>query len=344
MQQLDISDNVIMSLEKTSLRDLGVISLVQLNASRNYISDIDEEIFFQQSKLQAVDLSSNSLINIEPKTVIRNPSLEILSLSSNQHLRLPEEGPFLYSQSLRVLKLSDCSLYHLPPETFQKHPNLQELYLSHSKFEVLNSVQSVGCLTFLDVSHYYLTDLPVDIFTALPELIHLNLSYNSLSALNITVVPQLSKVSSSIDLNGKLWVCDCLMCNTIFSWCRNNSVDLDLVCSSTPEFKDKSWSNCEEYDCHDYNTDFRGQVKEMNMPENKLSVKASENYLNPISSYSLETQIQVQETEYVFIYKCISIALSVALFFLVIAVAVLSYRLKLRLSPHKGSTQSDSEA
>jgi len=85
MQNLDISDSVVLSLDKTSLRDLGVISLVQLNASRNYISDIDEEAFLRQSKLQRVDLSSNSLMNIEPKTFIRNSSLEILSLSSNQY-------------------------------------------------------------------------------------------------------------------------------------------------------------------------------------------------------------------------------------------------------------------
>jgi len=124
MQNLDISDNVIVSLDKTSLRDLGVISFVQLNASRNYISDIDEEAFLGQSNLQTVDFSSNRLRNIEAKIFIRNPSLEILSLSSKQYLRLPEEGPFLYSQSLRVLKLSDCNFYHLPPETFQKLPNL----------------------------------------------------------------------------------------------------------------------------------------------------------------------------------------------------------------------------
>jgi len=96
MQNIDISDNVIVSLGKTSLRGLGVISLVQLNASMNYISDIDKEAFFKQSKLQTVDLSSNSLMNIEPKTFIRNPSFEILSLSSNQYLRLPEESPLLY--------------------------------------------------------------------------------------------------------------------------------------------------------------------------------------------------------------------------------------------------------
>ena len=71
-QNLDISDNVVVSLDKTSLTDLWVISVVQLNASSNYISDIDEEAFLGQSKLQTVDLSSNSLMYIEPKTFIRS--------------------------------------------------------------------------------------------------------------------------------------------------------------------------------------------------------------------------------------------------------------------------------
>jgi hypothetical protein len=118
-----------------------------------------------QNKLQTVAFSSNSLMNIEPKTFICNPSLEILSLSSNQYLRFPEEGSFLYSQSLRVLKLSDCNFYRLPSETFQRLPNLEELYISHNKIEILNYVQSVGSLTFLDISHNYLTDLQPDVFT-----------------------------------------------------------------------------------------------------------------------------------------------------------------------------------
>ena len=204
VQNLDISDNVIESLDKTSLRDLGVISLVQLNASRNYIRETDEEAFLGQSKLQTVDLSSNSLMNIEPNIFKRNPSLDILSLSSNQYLQLPEEGPFLYSSSLRVLQLSACNLSHIPPKAFQELPNLHELYISYNKIGMLYNVQGVAHLTTLDISHNYLRDLGSDIFTALPELNHLNFSYNSLSTLNITVMPQLVKVSSSIDLNGTL--------------------------------------------------------------------------------------------------------------------------------------------
>ena len=261
MQNLDISDNVIESLNKTSLRDLGVISLVQLNASRNYIREADEEAFLGQSKLQTVDLSSNSLMNIEPKTFIRNPSLEILSLSSNRYLGLPEEGPFLYSTSLRVLHLSACNLSHIPPKAFQGLPNLQELYIAYNKIGVLYNVQGVGHLTTLDISHNYLRDLGSDIFTALPELIHLNLSYNNFSTLNMTVVTQLIKVSNSTDLNGNPWVCDCLMFNTIYSWCRNSSVDLELVCSSPPEFKGQPWKIYEHSGCDNDNSDFAFQVE-----------------------------------------------------------------------------------
>ena len=254
MQNLDISDNVIESLNKTSLRDLGVISLVQLNASRNYIRETDEEAFLGQSKLQTVDLSRNSLVIIEPKTFIRNPSLEILSLSSNKDLRLPEEVPFLYSNSLRVLQLSACNLSHIPPKAFEKLPNLQELYISYNKIGMLYNVQGVGHVTLLDISHNHLRVLGSDIFTVLPELIHLNLSHNSLSTLNMTVIPQLANVSSSADLNGNPWVCDCQL-NTTYSWCRNKSVDLELVCSNPPKFKGKPWNFCEHLACDNDNTD-----------------------------------------------------------------------------------------
>ena len=344
LQNLDISDNVIVSLDKTSLRDLGVISLVQLNASRNYISNIDEEAFLGQSKLQTVDLSSNSLMNIEPKTFIRNPSLEILSLSSNQYLRLPEEGPFLASKSLRVLKLSDCNFYYLPPETFQKLPKLQELYISHNKFEALNSLPSVGSLTFLDISHNYLTDLQSDIFNAVPKLKYLSLSYNRLSTLNMTVMSHLANVSSSTDLNGNPWVCDLFMCNTVYSWCRNNGVDLELVCSSPAKFKDKSWSNFEE-GCVDFNTDITDQVeKVIVMNEHQLSVIADEPNVNPLSSFPFQKQIQFQENEYDSTYLYISVALCVVFVTLFIAVAYLSCRLKLHLSQPKVLYQNHSEA
>ena len=53
------------------------------------------------------------------------------------------------------------------------------------------------------------------------------------------------------------------MFNTIYSWFRDNSVDLDLVCSSLPEFKDTPWTIYEEfsYFYDDYITDIAEEVE-----------------------------------------------------------------------------------
>jgi len=178
-----------------------------------------------------VDLSSNNLEVIEPTNFISNLSLEIHSLSSNQYLTLPEEDHFLVSQSLRVLQLSACNLSHIPPKAFEKLPNLQELCIAYNKIGILYNVQAVVNVTILGICHNCLKDAFSDIFSELPELIHLNLSHNILSTLNVTVMTQLVKLSSSADLNGNPWVCDCLMFSTVYSWFRDNSVELELVCS-----------------------------------------------------------------------------------------------------------------
>jgi len=344
VQNLDISDNVIESLNKTTLRDLGVISLVQLNASRNYIKETDEEAFLGQSKLQTVDLSSNSLMIIEPKTFIRNPSLEILSLSSNQHLRLPEEGPFLYSTSLRILKLAACNLSHIPPNTFQELPNLQELYIAYNKIGMLYNVQGVGHLTTLDISHNYLRDLGSDIFTDLPKLTHLNLSYNSLSTLNITVMPQLVNVSSSIDLNGNPWVCDCLMFNNVYSWCQNNSEDLELVCSSPAKFKGQTWNIYELSGCDNDSTHSAYLVEVIASSNDTLPHENVAKYRDQSVPHFSPGKEPVQLARANVNYFYISIALIVALLGLLAGAGFLWWRrLHPRVLRSSGPVHSDAE-
>jgi Leucine-rich repeat (LRR) protein len=346
VQNLDISDNVIESLNKTSLRDLGVISLVQLNASRNYIKETDEEAFLGQSKLQTVDLSSNSLMIIEPKIFIRNPSLEILSLSSNQHLRLPEEGPFLYSPSLRVLQLAACNLSHIPPNTFQELPNLQELYIAYNKIGMLYNVQGVGHLTTLDISHNYLRDLSSDIFTDLHELIHLNLSYNSLSTLNITVMPQLVNVSRSIDLNGNPWVCDCLMFNTVYSWCQNNSVDLELVCASPAKFKRQPWNIYEHSGCYNDTSSkhFEYPVEVIASLNDTLPHEHVAKYIDQSVPHFSPGKKRVQLVRANVTYFYTSIALMVAFLGLLAGAGFLLWRrLRPRILRRSGPVHSDAE-
>jgi len=335
VQILDITENFLESLDKTSLRDMGVASLVQLNASRNYIRDIHEEAFLGQTKLQTVDISSNLLTYIEPKTFMHNPSLQMLSLSNNEHFNLPEGGSFLSSRSLRVLHLSACNLSHIPPKTFQHLPNLQELDISHNQITILYPLQAVERLTTLNVSYNYVRDLNSAVFVALPNLINLNLSFNNFSTLTVSVTAQLANVSNAVDLQGNPWVCDCLMYSTMYCWCRNNSVGWSLVCSSPSRFEGKLWTIYEEEGCDDddddkadddHHTDVEYQVENFTMINDILLSNGSHaNYSILQPSSPAPTQIQERNMKPSSVYFYCSLCLAVVFLFL-LTIAILLYR------------------
>jgi peroxidase len=282
---------------------------------------------------------------------MRNPSFQVLSLSNNEHFSLPEGGSFLSSTSLRELHLSACNLTHIPPKTFQDLPNLQELYISHNQIIILYPLQGVNHLTTLDMSHNYLRDLNSTVFVALPNLIHLNMSFNNFSTLTVSVTAQLAKVRNSVDLQGNPWVCDCLMYSTMYSWCANNSVDLSLVCSGPSRFEGKLWTIYEEEGCgdgdddDDYDddgdhTDIEYQVENFTMINDNLTSNGShENYNILRPSGPVPTQIQ-EENVYFYCY----IGLSV-LFLCVLTIAILLYRRRLtsRRLMRTGPANSDVE-
>jgi hypothetical protein len=132
----------------------------------------------------------------------------------------------------------------------------------------------------------------------------LNLGYNKLSTLDKTVMPQLAKVGSSVDLNGNPWVCDCLMFDTIYSWCRNNSLDLKLVCSSPPKFKGHSWTIFENLGC---DVEFADRVENITNVNYTLSPESVAKYLDFFSP--LRKQVPPVKTN--LHYSYISIALIV---------------------------------
>ena len=330
---------------------MGVASLVQLNASRNSISDIHEEAFLEQRKLQTVDLSKNWLKYINPKIFIRNPSLQMLSLSNNEHFSLPEGGSFLSSTSLRVLHLAACNLSHIPPKTFQEIPNLQELYIPHNQIIILYPLQGVELLTTLDMSDNYLRDLHSAVFVALPNLIHLNLSFNNFSTLTVSVTAQLANLSTAVDFQGNPWVCDCLMYSTVYSWCRNMSVDLRLVCSSPSRFEGKLWTIYEEGGCdddHHYgddHTDVAYQVKNLTLINGNLSSNGNhDNYSIPRPSGPARTHIQEGNVKYFSVYFYCSIGLFVV-FLCLLTILILLYRrlMTSRRLMRTGPAESDAE-
>ncbi|KDR13075.1 Leucine-rich repeat-containing protein 70 [Zootermopsis nevadensis] len=319
---------------------MGVISLKELNASRNSIIDIHEEAFVGQSRLQTLDLSSNNLSYIEPNAFIRNPSLKWLSLSGNGFGMLPEEGYFLYSESVRVLHLSACNLRFIPTETFQGLPNLQELYISHNLIDILPPL-GTGFLTVLDISNNNLRDLDSDIFTSSPKIIRLNLSYNGLKTLNIEMMPQLAKVIRTGDLSGNPWLCDCLMFNTTYSWCHDNGVDLKLTCSSPPKFKGRKWT---EYDREGCDENVFDEVDEFTVTGNGLTpVEKHAKFENLQEAADILTSRE-EVTEFKSKYFYTSLALFGLLIVLTaVAASMFCYLRRSRVSMRKGPALNNEE-
>jgi hypothetical protein len=175
-------------------------------------------------------------------------------------------------------------------------------------------------------------------------------------------MPQLTKAISSTDLSGNRWVCDCVMFDTVYSWCSNNSVNLGLVCSSPPKFEDKPWTIYENAGCDDDddddndedddgggdvddNTAFTNQLEKIRMTDNKLISGAGHKiYGNLVASGSFSTKNQDQKIESDFTFRYVSFTLSAILLSLLIVAMYLWCRLKPRPSIRTGPAQCDSEA
>jgi len=218
---LDVSDNVLRALAKTELRDIGVISLIEFNASKNYIAEIDREAFLGQSKLKIVDLSFNNIGEIEPETFQRNPYLELLILSNNPIILVPE---FIRSTSLIQLHLSECNLYTIPEDTFKALTSLQKLYINKNKISSYDNIISYNNLRFIDLSNNKINYIYI-------STISMNLTNNIIKFLNITTLQKIINNNASIDFSNNPWYCDCAM-KTTYIWTKNNSIDLDIICTN----------------------------------------------------------------------------------------------------------------
>ncbi|XP_069682997.1 phospholipase A2 inhibitor beta-like [Periplaneta americana] len=346
MEILDISDNSLTALNSTSLRSMRVISLVKLNASGNSIDHIHQNAFLGHSKLEQVDLSRNSLRIIDPGTFFYNPSLMWLSLSGNT-IKLPQHGSLLKSKSIRDLHLSNCNIHKIPLGTFKELPSLQTLYISHNKIASFGHLLGLEKLTHLDLSNNYLSVLNSDTFTNSPQLARLELSNNWLYTLNFNIVPQLTKVVSSENLIGNPWVCDCELFNTTYLWCRDNNIDLQLVCTSPPSFEGRFWSHYETVSCDDNNDpedyysdhDFGVDV----IDETSSRLKRLENIEIRTATAFFPSRYHKQDKLIEINYFYTSIVLSCLCCGLILTAGILWYRLTSQPKTRTGPAKSPSE-
>ena len=159
-------------------------NLKLLDMSGNNINEIDGNLIKGLSSLVELDLSKNKIRYI-PNNIQFLTFLEVLRISNNQLLEIPEELGVL--TRLKKLFLNENSLQFLPRNLFSKMVGLEEIYLYKNQLEdICDSSSSIfdnmKHLKFLDIHSNHLTIF--NIFTEMPILDSLLLSYNQLQHIN----------------------------------------------------------------------------------------------------------------------------------------------------------------
>ncbi|XP_014233006.1 protein artichoke-like [Trichogramma pretiosum] len=168
LRELDLDGNVFEDVcdkycaefvRNNRLKIENLPSLEKLILSNCYIRTLHSNAFSDLAKLSALDLSSNSILEVPDTLFDRTPSLKFLNLSHNSLASID----FLRDRtSLEILILADMK---------DRAPISSDV------------LRTLGNLKVLSLSNNALSEVPARFLNNLPELRELDLSHNQLSAL-----------------------------------------------------------------------------------------------------------------------------------------------------------------
>lgn len=168
--RLPAASNAFSAYESLELFDISNVGLEKLDviqganlletiiASHNNLTEISAGLFSNMPRLAVLDLSNNSISNIDLHAFVPLRKLEKLKLRSNK-------------------------LTNVNPSIFANLTNLVHLDLSQNQFNSFDSqlFGQLSNLTFLNVSYNSIEKLDISIFSALEQLKHLDLSHLKLT-------------------------------------------------------------------------------------------------------------------------------------------------------------------
>uniref|UniRef100_A0A4P6DCT4 Putative membrane glycoprotein lig-1 panstrongylus lignarius n=1 Tax=Rhodnius prolixus TaxID=13249 RepID=A0A4P6DCT4_RHOPR len=178
LAELDISECDLEILAGASFR--GFLDLETLNLSRNSIRDIDPEAFYNLLNLKYLDLSFNMIRGpLDDSLFSLNQKLETISLAGNKELKVFKELFGSFSR-LYHIDLSDCGLIDLSDSAFINMYNLARVNMSNNYLQHLKPhlFEALTHLSVLDLSNNRLHYLNNKLFSTNKKLIKLSLAGN----------------------------------------------------------------------------------------------------------------------------------------------------------------------
>ncbi|XP_065202948.1 chaoptin-like [Planococcus citri] len=183
---LDVSSSKVFDISNTFFLPLES-SLTHLYASKNYLTNVSEDVFGSLSQLQVLDLSDNIIQTVEHNAFHKITKLQILNLRNN---RIRDIHPTLFAsmKNLRIVDLSDNELKYLPELLF-RDDSLEKVSISQNEFVKIPfksfSPDAAGSLREFDVSHNIISSFHApDLFSRFKSMISLDVSYNRLTRID----------------------------------------------------------------------------------------------------------------------------------------------------------------
>ncbi|XP_065169735.1 chaoptin [Atheta coriaria] len=203
LYHLDLSRNNIANIVPGTF--LGLKQLRRLDISVNSLRTIEDDAFEGLDNLEYLNLKDNNILLIPASALGRLPRLTNLQLDYNRVAALSGDILRSIAKQVTTLVLSKNVVRELPAATFEYFQQLQHLDLTRNLLATLNtdafsglentlltlsvsqnrintlagSPLSMSKLQKLDLSDNHLSELARNAFSALPSLVHLNLSRNS---------------------------------------------------------------------------------------------------------------------------------------------------------------------
>ncbi|KAL7881194.1 hypothetical protein AOLI_G00080420 [Acnodon oligacanthus] len=206
---LDLSKNNLFFIAPEQFEGYENISC--LNLSRNgFAAAPNGSEFTALPQLKYLDLSYNKIDLAYDYAFKELEELEVLDLSFNTHyFTVPGVTHNLYFlkklPKLRVLNMSSNGIFTLTTKKMYSD-SLNELQFQGNKLQKLwkdktydKLFESLTNLTYLDVSHNELTDIPERVYTHLPDTIKkFRLAHNSLTNFNWTLMKRFTRLEELI--------------------------------------------------------------------------------------------------------------------------------------------------
>ena len=156
LTHLDLTSNLLTTLDVNIFTGLET-TLISLNVSQNRIVNFTG-LPLQLSALQILDISNNHLMNIPSNCFTYLSNLRYLNISKNLQISTVDPNSFHKLSQLEIIDMSYLNLTVLSPNIFSKIHQVKEIYLSGNS----------------------LTEMPIGIFSDLPNLTVIDLSYNNI--------------------------------------------------------------------------------------------------------------------------------------------------------------------